>query len=171
VEDGAFDLPRCFVELPPHEVVPFSIIAHPDIAQTAGGIAGAEFGIRGVSVQLGTELILVLHPNPAASIVIGNPFSGGVNIGFDECQVPDANGSVLLFTVEAVNVGMTGNGSLQTDKKDHPSDLNFSCPLVNSCDPPFYTPRCTSWVGNMGLIVPSVSVESSSWGVVKQIYR
>src|SRR5262245_13195218 len=96
------------------------------------GITGAEFRLTGMP----PELSRTLTPNPAANIVLGDPFDTGCNIAFPACQV-GTGGIVRLFTVDFVvpTSGITPF-ILQVERRPIATDPVFPCPLVTLCDEP-----------------------------------
>jgi hypothetical protein len=164
----------CDLELPPSVPVTLYVLALPSTFVTAGGITGAEFRIAGAPPGL-----MLTVSSGTATIVLGNPFTdetlpqgerGGVNVAWSECQIPNPiNNVVLLFTVEAVNVGNVTNAVLTVTGRDPPNNPNFPCPLINACDPPQFTAHCVS--GWQGTVNRTTELESRPWSAVKALYR
>jgi len=143
------------------------------IMATPGGITGAEFFVGNWPFWQTT----VVTPNPAASIVLGNPvrstpgsnvpFYYGVNIAFPVCQA--GSPWILLFTLDyyaAFNI----NTSCRPVAHSQPSNANFTCPLVVMCNDPVFTAVCTSSCVTTISAYPPVGVETSSWSRMKSLY-
>jgi hypothetical protein len=136
----------------------------------SGGITGAEFRI-----DPGNGGYLVQGGSPMGSgwAVIGNAFSGGVNVAFGECLTGSAI-AILQFTV--LNPGGGAHDSeLHVIAKSRPSNPNFPCPLVTLCDDPAFTTVCVE--GGKTILNPSAprpcgsSRENTVWSRVKGLYR
>ena len=160
----------------------FFILANPNTANTAGGVNGAEFRIVG---DPSTGGIVTAVANPASNVALGNPFEiaanppgskGGCNIAFPTCQLPDAQGFVLLYTVQYFPTAVV-SVDMQVDRADPPSNPSLAnCPLINACDAPVFTAVCA--VGGRAYMNPTVpgaactevAVQENTWSEVKSLY-
>jgi len=140
-------------------------------ALVPAGVNGAEFRVD-TSFIGGADAILTPTPNPAATLALGNPFTGGCNIGFPGCQL---GASVLLYTVQIVvlNAANTTNATMIVDQHTTPSNANFACALINKCDAPIYTAFCvpggTAFLNGQGDC--NVAVEDKTWSEVKNLFN
>ena len=160
----------------------FFILATPDPGLPSGGITGAEFRVKGATASM----ILTPTANPNSNVALGNPFSdesqpvgsrGGANIAFPDCQLPDANGNVLLYTVSVLLLSDTTEIVFEVDQKSPPSNpLNNAYALVNACDAPQFTPNeASTGIAYMNHSSPGacmeVGVEERTWGQIKNMYN
>lgn len=103
---------------------------------TVSGMTGAEFQIVGLPAGWTATAV----PNPGASVVVGSPLTGGVDIVFPDCHVePDVALYTLIITPttnEVANLSITQHQS--------PSNPNYPCPLVILCDAPVFTKVCVT---------------------------
>lgn len=114
------------------------VVAH---ATSQEGCTGAEFRIVGLPAG---QYNVTAVPSPASNTSLGDPLGAGCHIGFPDCQ-PLSGGVVLLYTLMLQNLSDTeGNRILEVTQHATPSDPTYSCPLVKLCDPPLYTPLCTT---------------------------
>jgi hypothetical protein len=107
--------------------------------QTADGVTGAEFRITG----LPADWLVFATPNPAANIVLGNPFreQGGVhraNLAFQSCQ-SNAERRVLLYTALVVAQSTVPPGELRVEGGLPPGNASFPTQLLTRCDAPQFT--------------------------------
>jgi hypothetical protein len=155
----------------------FYILGMPNVENLYGGLAGAEFRVKGAPPQ---GMIITSTPSPASTIALNDPFSdetlpagtrGGCNIAFPECQAPDENGFVLLYTVVATDIASTTNIILEVDRRDPPSNPYLApFPLFNACNPDTFTAvQVEGLTATINAV--SISVESQEWGAVKSLYR
>jgi hypothetical protein len=139
----------CFIpEVGLQEVSTFYIIARP---RTSGDVfQGAEFSVRGFPA---IGYAIQATPSPQATLVLGDPFTAGVNIGFDTCH----EGVVVLYTVEITKLQEDAEpvtGSI--DRHYFPSDPDFQwCPVVIGCEP-LYTSQCDIGPGRTSIGGPVV---------------
>jgi hypothetical protein len=131
------------------------------------------------------DYVIVATPNPAATIVLGNPFNQlGVNIAFPACQT-GTGGRVQLFSFTVIEATNPAPEDSWLTVRQHytSSNPNFRCPLVNLCDDPYFTAVCLGaresdhWrsvvnpsVGTTSDCSP-VAVEEATWSAVKGIFR
>jgi len=131
----------------------------------APGTTGAQFSIR----NWPPAWPAVVTPSPAPNIVVGNPLLGGTNIGFLTCQIPDANGFVLLYTIDAVATTPVSNLTLYAWRHTVPIPENV-CPMLSNCEKTFDR-VCV--VGGAALINGppcNVAVRPATWSNVKVLY-
>ncbi|MFQ5600135.1 MAG: hypothetical protein ACE5G2_06235 [Candidatus Krumholzibacteriia bacterium] len=132
---------------------------------SVSGIKGAEFRVDG----LPAGWLTISTPNPAANLALGDPFAGGCNIAFPECQV---GACINLYTVTVIPFSSDVDVVCVVDKHSSPSNPNFLCALVNLCDAPLFTKVC---VGAGSMFINSqadctVAVEETTWSSVKSLY-
>jgi hypothetical protein len=160
----------CRLSLAPGATRTFYVVFLAD-GSTRGGIHGTEFQVntRNASGYLLTnEALLVPGSNP-----VGNFLSGGVIIGFSECQ----NGATVpIARFDVTNLGGAVDAPLFLGAKSPPSAPTFFyCPLANLCDHPAYTKVCIS--GGVGFLNASDEVACGSgaqmkeWSRVKAFYK
>jgi hypothetical protein len=147
------------------------IVAHLEGISTCG-LSGAEFRVDGLP-QGWTAL-----PQPAsgAPITIGNPFQGGANIAFGQCQV-GTDGAVLLYEVPVFPTTSVHDQYLTVRAHSRPSNPIFNCPLLTLCDLPMF--NIVSVAGGQAILNPSreatcdkaVGVEAKSWSQVKGLFK
>jgi hypothetical protein len=149
---------------------------------TASGITGAEFRVDNTNYE---DYTILATANPAAAIVLGNPFNQlGTNIVFPACQT-GTGGRVQLYTFTVLELTSPAPEDSWLTVRQHydSSNPNFACPLVNLCDAPAYTAVCLGardsdhWravvnpsVGTNGDCSP-VAVEEATWSAVKEVFR
>lgn len=132
------------------------------------GFLGAECSVFGIPADWS---ILDVTPNPAASVVLGNPVGEGCNIAFQQCQGPPG-GCVNLFVIRILPVSLRSNVRSYVRPHTRPSCPGFCCAWLWACDAPIYTQYC-AWMGQAWINGPpcSVGVVPGSWGSVKQLYQ
>jgi subtilase family serine protease len=106
--------------------------------QTAGGLTTAEFRITG----LPADWAVFVAPNPAANVVLGDPFRriGDIHralIAFPGCQVNE--GRVLLYTAIVIANSQIPPTDLVVEAGDPPTNPAFASPLLTRCDSPDFT--------------------------------
>jgi hypothetical protein len=130
------------------------------------GTVGAEFRIDGMPADW---WVLSITPNPAATVVLGNPWTG-CNIAFQDCQGP-AGGCINLYVIRVLPVSVRSNVHLQVNYHSNPSCPNFCCIKLTACDAPYYTSWCAgggqAWINGPAC---TVGVSAISWGSVKRLY-
>ena len=128
------------------------------------GITGAQFRVDNWPRQWPA----IVTPSPAPNITIGNPLLGGTNIGFLSCQVPDVNGFVLLYTIDAIATTPVSNLTLLVARHSAPYPENM-CPMLDNCE----TFDHTCVVGGTAIVNGTscnVAVRPSTWSNVKALY-
>lgn len=134
------DWSNCYTEATPFQPTTLYILA------TGEDFAGAEFRATGLTGS-GTELAWTVHPNPVASLSLGDPVTTGCNIAFATCQAASV-APVLLYSIDVIPLGGAAPYyELGIEQHSTPSNVNFSCPLINQCDAPFYTAQCVQDTG------------------------
>ena len=131
-----------------------------------GGITGAEFAVANLST---TDAFLILTPNVAANVDLGNPFSGGTNVAFPTCQT---GASINLYKVDFfASVDLTGR-LISIVAHSAPNNPNFACSLVTLCDAPAFTKVCVAG-GEAYIDGPdcNVAVEETTWSDVKSLFN
>jgi hypothetical protein len=130
------------------------------------GFVGAEFSITGIPADW---WILAVTPNQAASVVLGNPFTG-CNIVFQECQGPPG-GLINLYVIRILPVSVHTDVRLEIHQHLSPSCPGFCCAHAWACDAPVYTQYCVGR-GQAFINGPSctVGVEPTTWGDLKRLY-
>jgi len=142
---------------------------------TLPGIMGAEFRIQGL--PNGWQAFAT--PNPAAAIVLGNPFgTPGANIAFATCQTARC---VLLYQIALLPATSQSQLALEVRANAPAANPNLVCPLLVLCDDPYFTQVCVrsdgsgsgGGGGNCGPCCgcPPVAVQPSTWTRVKKLYR
>lgn len=142
---------------------------------TLAGINGAEFRIQG----LPAGWLAIATPNPAATIVLGDPFgTPGADIVFATCQTARC---VLLYQIALLPAPSQSQPVLEVHANAPPTNPNFSCPLLVRCDDPYFTQVCVrsdgtgsgGGNGNCGPCCgcPPVAVQPVAWTRVKKLYR
>jgi len=125
---------------------------------------GAEFRVRGHD----PSWLGVVTPNPAASVVVGNPLAEGCNIVFPACQ---AGSFLSLYTIEFIPLTPVPPTRIVIDHRDPPSGPSFSCPLLYACEP-FLAKACVQ--GGEGFVnLPTgcnVGTAVMTWSSVKRLY-
>jgi len=161
---------RCTVQLSPFVPGSLYVLAKPNVANTSGGVAGAEYSIK-FDFTAGVDALVSQTPNPAATILMGDPLAGGVDIAFPPCQEVDPQGYVLLHTLQVtvLDAARTNDRSLWIERHDTPSNLNFQCALVDACNDEIYTAHCV--LGGTIWIDVTTSVEAAPWTAVKALFR
>lgn len=121
---------------------------------SAGGITGAEFGVRiGPDRMPDPGYLLVEMPNSSARISIGSAFTPpdadtrGLNLAWTTCQSGN-DGRVLLETIMVIPTVPCGPNvspptlSLRVGQHWWPSHRFMRCPLFTLCDAPAFTKVC-----------------------------
>ena len=165
----------------------FYILAKPNLANT-DGVNGAEFRVSGLWVPV-ADGVLTATPNPASSVALGNPFYDpattptlaspwGCNIAFGPCQMVDANGFVMLYTVSLVafNAGIVTEKTLDVEARNPPSNAQANFALITKCDPPTFTAlQAAGGRAYVNVASPGgcqqVAVESATWSSIKTLYN
>ena len=132
------------------------------------GTTGAEFRLDGFPPEW---QVVHVTPNPQATVVIGNPLTGGCNIAFPECQT-GTNGIALLYRVDFFAVTAVVERVLSVRGHSQPSNPDFPCPLLQICDICFCV-ICGAG-GTAAIDYPgycSVGAEQRSWTEVRALYR
>ena len=132
---------------------------------------GAEF--RSVGFP-SSWTILSMTPNSQASIVIGDPFDSSeygndCYISFSACQ----EGVVMLWKASILALPPVEDHALRIEPLPFcPGGHACWGPIVNMCDAPVYTRVILSSATSMVNPVEgcTVSIDSRSWGAVKQLY-
>ena len=142
------------------------IVAKPE-GGTVDGIAGAEFRFTGVPEAW--EVFAVPNENIVA---LGNPFHDGVVAGFT-C-LPPVSGAVVLYTVAVVAHEDVNDVRFEIGQRIPP--LSHPCPLLLACDDPVFTKFCVEGLScfvNATSPTPcaTLAVETTTWSVVKDLYR
>jgi hypothetical protein len=129
------------------------------------GITGAEFRLDGVP----SDWFHSVTYNPAASVSLGNPLTGGCNIGFPTCQ---PGPMVLLYTINSFATTSVSNLTYHIDRHTNPTNPFFQCPLLVLCDVPVYSKICvtggTAFVNGGSC---TVGVKPASWSQIKSMYE
>jgi hypothetical protein len=134
------------------------------------GLQGAEFAVEHDITS--SEAVITSEPSPLASLSLGDPMSGGCNLGFPVCQ---SEAVVLLYSVSitVLDAGTMTNRYLVVTSHSSPSNPNFECPLLNKCDAPLYTATCVATgfacINDQGGFC-TFAVETSTWSEVKSLY-
>ena len=137
---------------------------------TRCGISVVELGIQG----LPPGFFLSITPNPAADVVIGNPFTIGA-LGFD-CERGDGE-AIVLYTLDGVATNAVENVEMVVDAGSPPSNRLWPYPYGELCPNLGIgrrRMRGTSFVINPPPGHPcdtTVNAESATWGAVKSLYR
>lgn len=130
------------------------------------GTQGAEFCVKGYDASW----INVATPNPAANFLTGDPLTTGCQIAFPTCQPGGMDGTLLLYTVDTIASQPIPVTPLAVTKHDSPSNPNFACPVLVTCDAPVWTKWCVSgW--NSDLIPCTSAVFATTWTAVRSMYR
>jgi hypothetical protein len=107
-------------------------------------------------------------PNPAATVVIGDPFGDGTIIGFPETRSETA--CLNLFTLQAQAATAVSDRILTVTQHRTPSNPSLRCPsATGSCGGPCTWQICV--VGGQIVINPSVPVSPRTWSRVKCLYQ
>jgi len=129
--------------------------------------SGAEFRVVGLPGGWAASST----PNPAALVVMGDPFGNRANVaGFQEAQ---SGNCTLLYTVEITATSSENDVVLRVAAGDPPSNPEYDSPLlVPAADIPCF---CNYRVAGGALFINSgtectVSVVPSTWSQVKQLY-
>jgi hypothetical protein len=145
---------------------------------TAAGITGVEFRIDNSNEAAYTCSFI---PDPAANVVLGNPFFIGCNMAFATCQT-GTGGRIKLGQVMILESVSASDVMLTVRQHFTPANPNYSCPLATLCDDPTYTTVCLTvpdadhWrsvVNPTGAITADcnpVGVEQSTWSQVKSLF-
>jgi hypothetical protein len=130
------------------------------------GFTGAEFRVSGLPVGWLVNSV----PNPAANIVLGDPFGDGAVIAF---PTPLDGDCVTLFTIM---ITATDNSMATLEVETHaapqvcPTPSTCAC-ITCACDP-LVTAYCA--VGGQAYINGgecTVSVTRSTWGQIKRLFE
>jgi hypothetical protein len=97
------------------------------------GIQGAEFRLDGFP----PDWFTTITPNPAASVILGNPLVGRCAIGFDACQTPAPPAAVVLYTIDYAALSAVSNRVL-TVRGTQTCQFCYA-PLVTLGDAPVYS--------------------------------
>jgi hypothetical protein len=141
------DYELCHLDIPIGETRTWRIVARADAVQ---GIHGAEFRVVGWPAGY---IHTVVTPNPDAAIVIGNPLDLGCNITWVGCE---ADPTLVLFTIETLNVSDASGASVSIEQHAFPSDQQCSV-LYHSCSGQAFTSTCvpgSSLLVNQGSSTP-----------------
>jgi hypothetical protein len=156
------DCSSCNLTIPPGETRTLYIKV------LAGSLTwqGAEFRITG----LPEGWTAISTPNPAANLVLGDPFGNRANIAFDEVFTGDCT---LLYTTEITATSTEDNVVLQVAAGDPPSSHENDFPLLVPGDVPCY---CVYRADPGVLFINSVTectvaIQPSTWSRVKQLYH
>lgn len=160
---------QCSGTIGPGEIATIYVVAH--YGPLVDGIAGAEF--RFVGLPSTWEVSPV--PNPDV-LAIGDPFGDGAVMGF-VCPRPEARRYVLYEVL--VRAGDVQEDVVFTlERRAPPINESLDCPIFVSCDEPRYSQSCVETVPcfiNSTKATPCdetvVSVTSTTWSVVKHMYR
>ena len=106
--------------------------------QSADGMTAAEFRVTGMP----DDWLVFTTPNPAANVVLGDPFrrQGDIHraiLAFPGCQAQD--GRVLLYTAVVIATSKVTPQMLLVTAADPPTNPAFAVPLLTRCDPPEFT--------------------------------
>lgn len=127
------------------------------------GLVSAEFRIDGLPA--GWPVIAVT-PNPAATVVIGDPLGSGTIVGFPEARPEIA--CLNLFTIQVQAATAVADRVLTVTP--HRTPWNPQCPSVGgSCSGPCTWQTCA--VGGQLVINPSVPVSPGTWSQLKGLYH
>jgi hypothetical protein len=154
-------------------LVPFTFYLSARLeAPLSDGIVGASFRVDGLPASWNTIYVpMVVEASPGLS-VLGDPFTGGCDVGFDGCT--GSLGCVPLFTCHVVPFADDRNVRLIV--RHHPSPVNCGkipcCPLLFECDAPFYTAMCVPG-GEAVFNGPpcTVGVAQATWTQIKRLYN
>ena len=135
------------------------------------GIEGAEFRFTGLPASW--DISPVLNHE---MLGIGDPFAEGVTVVGTRCHRP-SNGVVLLYKVLVYAGAEESDVTFGIESRDPPTNSQFPCPLLLSCDDPVYTQICVegqSCFVNSTVVrkCPTVTtVETSTWSQIKTLFR
>ena len=158
------DCSSCNLDIPQYSIGTFYIrYMHP-----YAPVGSAQFRVVGLPPEW---YLLSVTPNPAATVVLGDPFGAGTAIGFC-CSQPAECAD--LFTVQVIALTDVSDVVLRVSQRLPSSDPNLQCPwVVFDCGP-----ACDWWgcVAGGELFINSsqectVGVQESTWSRAKQLYR
>jgi hypothetical protein len=159
----------CSVTIPQGGSAIVYVVGHTSAADPfGGGIDSGEFRIVGLPAGWTTS---VTHA-PAISVVIGNAFGDGVNLGWMMSQ----SGTIPMFSVQLTATSQVSNVVLQIVKHVHPAPpfgYPTTCPWFHySCDAPCdVSGFCVDSVDRVINGVCAVGIEPATWSGVRQMYR
>jgi hypothetical protein len=147
---------------------------------SASGVSGVEFRIDNSNAAAYSVSFVA---DPATTIVIGNPFFAGVNMGWAACQT-GTGGRVKLGELIITENTSSPDVTMTVRQHYYPSNPSpqFQCALVTQCDGPAFTKVCVSATNSdhwRAVMNPSgaisgdcepVAVAPSTWSVVKSMY-
>lgn len=126
---------------------------------------GAEFRIVGLPAGWTAQST----PNPAAFLVLGDPFGAGANISFFSGQ-PGA--CVNLFVVDVTATSGVSDVVLSVTAHQDPSNSGFQCPRLSMDWTPVFPLICVD--GGIAFINSgqdcAVSTQRSTWTALKRLY-
>jgi len=140
---------------------------------TANGITGAEFRVDKSNTNYAVSF------TAASPVVIGDPFSMGLNIAFAECQTGTR---VKLGTLMIIELVHSEDFVMTVRQRVDPSNYYFMCPLATLCDAPTYTAVCVGAQDSdhwRAVVNPSsgvsgdcqpVPVLQKGWSQIKALY-
>jgi hypothetical protein len=108
-------------------------------------------------------------PSPVGAAPVGNPLLGGTNIAFPSCQVPDADGFVLLYTIDAIATTPVSNLTLVVYRHSSPYPENV-CPMLDNCEKTFDHVCAVGGAATVNGPSCNVAVTPATWSNVKVLY-
>ena len=155
----------CNLEVSVGETASFYVLGWTDFPW---GIVGAELRVVGVP----QSWVVSVTPNPLAHLTLGDPLGEGANIAF---PAPAGYGhAVILYTVVVTPTSQESDLEFSVTHKSPPTNANLVCPRLNyACPGPCDFFPCAEgrslWVNSSQGCV--VSVEASSWTMIKGLYQ
>ena len=135
------------------------------------GIEGAEFRFTGLPASWQVSPVLNHE-----LLGIGNPFDEGVTVVGTRCHRP-SNGVVLLYTVLVRAGAEVSDVTFGIQSREPPTNSQFECPLLLSCDDPVFTQICVQGQAcfvNSTIVrkCPTITaVQPSTWSQIKTLFR
>ena len=157
------DCSSCGLTIPPGGAGTFTIAYVPSAGEP---VRAAQFRVTGLPAGW---IVTSITPNPAASLVLGNPLAEGAIL---TCPSSLNGACVTLFTVQLEATTQVTDGHMEVTQHTTPTQPALQCPAVYACD------SCDSWAcatGGRLALNPTqpcvVGVAPSAWSRAKQLFR
>jgi hypothetical protein len=158
----------CSGEVLPFVPTTFYVVARPNGVSSCG-FAGTEFRFAGVP-----DSWQVFPVPPDEALVLGNPFTIGVNVAFSTCQTSETR---VIYTVLALASEYEPDVMLTIEARNPPTNPRRNCPLMNVCAGEGFPAVCIDGVScyinpsSPKACAVSTAVAERTWSAVKRLYR
>ena len=138
VDIGVFADPQaysCNISVPPLSSGSFYVLVTLGSGD-ADCVTGAEFRLTGFPTDWLVTSVVV---DPGASVVLGDPLSGGANVAFGGGRNRWNEGlAIRLLRVAFFATSSITDRRLEIERYTSPSNPDFPCPIVTMCDACFW---------------------------------